>query len=425
MGNWRSRSSKSRARVLSQLVVGVIVSLLLVQRLLQAKKRPLTFATHTFSIKNVSNADFFNDHTVVPGNFDASEVELPKHNHSVLAVVTGGWALEQYRDDKHFLYLDIIIRNYQEMCESGRRVRVFLITYASDEDWRWHDFIRARFYTCFRKPNDFSIEIQTFQKRPLPQGSHGTAGDLAIRHREIFQKYIDAFDVFISQEDDVSIGVKNLEYFIRYEQVLRDSHFYPGFVFNEFDGGIWYTDYRLRRGSIFKYANETYFVSKYGTSPCMYMIMRDELQYYLQNTSWIDPNLIKGEFNVKVGTAAFMTSHRKIVIPLKHHKEAAFHHLSNRYKRLLPYVMPEQPHRNDSPLYVAEQEEVFSLCANESPEVGSKFTHVSSGGTFRREACLECLKDRSIALNVQLLAGGQARKVEAIIECEDTSPLLP
>jgi hypothetical protein len=269
------------------------------------------------------------------------------------------------------------------------------------------------------------VEIQTFQKRPLPQGSHGTAGDLAIRHREIFQKYIDMFDVFISQEDDVNIGVKNLEYFIRYEKALRDSHFYPGFVFDEFDGGIWYTDYRLRRGSIFKYADETYFMSKYGISPCMYMITRDELRYYLQNTSWIDPNLIKGEFNVKVGTAAFMTSRRKIIIPLKHHREAAFHHLSNRYKRLLPYVMAKQLHPDNSPLRVAEQEEVFSLCANESAKVGSKITNVSYGGTLRREASLDCLKGRSIALDVRLLAGEHARQVEAIIECEDTSPLLP
>ena len=74
---------------------------------------------------------------------------------------------------------------------------------------------------------------------------------------------------------------------------------------------------------------------------------------------------------------------------------------------------------------VAEQEEVFSLCANESAKVGSKITNVSYGGTLRREASLDCLKGRSIALDVRLLAGEHARQVEAIIECEDTSPLLP
>ena len=424
MGTWCSRSSKLRARVLSQLIVGATVVCLLVRGSLQVKKRLTIFAVHSFSMKNISNS-FNIDHPMTLGKFDVSEIELTEHNQSVLAVITGGWALEQFRDDKHFLYIDIIIRNYQEMCESGRKVRVFLITYASDEDWRWRDFIRARFYTCFRKSNDFAVEIQTFQKRPLPQGSHGTAGDLAIRHREIFQKYINMFDVFISQEDDVSIGVKNLEYFIRHEHALRDSHFYPGFVFDEFDDGIWYTDYRLRRGSIFKYADETYFVSKYGISPCMYMITRDELRHYLQNASWIDPNSIKGEFNVEVGTAAFMTSRRKIVIPLKHHKEASFHHLSNRYKRLLPYVMVKQPHPDNSPLHVAEQEEVFSLCANESAKVGSKIIHLSYRGTLRREACIECLQGKSISLDVRLLAGEQARQVEAIIDCEVTSPLLP
>ena len=76
--------------------------------------------------------------------------------------------------------------------------------------------------------------------------------------------------MYISQEDDVSVSLQNVEYLIRREQWLSGSDFYPDHVFQESDNGQLFTDFRLREGRIFRVNGRLVFESAHGTNPCVY-----------------------------------------------------------------------------------------------------------------------------------------------------------
>jgi len=315
---------------------------------------------------------------------------------SLLAVVTGGWALKEYQDDQHFFYLETILRNYVEMCENGLRVAVHLITYESPEESPWENFAQTSKYGCHRAQNEFSIEVHKFRLRPLPQGSFGTAGDLAFRHREIFSQNVEYFDLFVSQEDDVSVTIHAVEYFAKHAKILRKTRFYPGFVFHEMDEGRWYNDYRMRKGSIFMHDETLLFASKLGTSPCMYMLTREDLLHFNQTKTWLDVHSVRGEFNVAVGTYAFMHGWRVIVLPVEDWESATYHHMSNRYRKLsTPDVGAGNPLPGDSPLTFQDQSMIFSSCL----DMGEGAKHLKHA-TGSCKSCLDAHKGVTVEIDL-------------------------
>ena len=323
---------------------------------------------------------------------------------SILVVVTGGWALSEYRDDVHILYTRIIIQNYLEICEASFRVKLVMITYASDDEWTWRNFLSME-HTCSRSASDFNLELRTYERRSIPKGSFGTAGDLAIRHREIFRENLHDFDIFVSQEDDVSIRLQNIEYFKMYEERFRDTKYYPGLVFNEIDNGRWFTDFRLRNGNIFNLRGRPVFRSAYGTNPCVYIISRDELQYYAENSSWTDPSSIQGEFNVMAATYAFMDGYKEIVIPLDDWESAMYHHMPNRYIRLLPYVEVGALHPDNYPLTIYQQSRVFESC----------FLNTSHRSVKHGRSCIDCLlRKQKVSMSTSLIGGSEKADVRFV-----------
>lgn len=270
-----------------------------------------------------------------------------------------------------------------------------MITYATDDEWRWRNFLSTE-HKCSRSAKDFNLELRTFERRPIPAGSFGTAGDLAIRHREIFCKNLHDFDIFVSQEDDVSIGLRNIEYFKTHVHRFQGTKYFPGLVFNEFDDGRWFTDFRLRNGLIFYLNGRPVFRSTYGTNPCVYIISRDELHYYATNSSWIDPSSIQGEFNVMAATYAFMDGHKEIVIPLDDWESAMYHHMPNRYIGLLPYVHAGAPHPDNYPLTVYQQRRIFESC----------ILNTSHGPVKRGRSCIDCLlRKHKVSMSTSLIGG--------------------
>ena len=343
-------------------------------------------------------------------SFHGNETNSSVAHTSLLAVVTGGWALEEYRDDKHFLYLHRILRNYVEMCEAGVHVQVYLITYESEDAWRWENYVDLSSHRCYRAAGDFSANIRKFELRSLPHDSFGTAGDLAFRHREIFIENLHRFEYFLLQEDDVSVSMRAVEYFVHQSRKLRGTSFYPGFVFQEIEGGTWYSDFRLRQGSIFAHSGELFFVSKKGTSPCMYMLAREELLHLSRRDGWLDVSAVKGEFNVAVGTYAFMIGWKTIVIPVRSWTDATYHHMSNKYRRMsTPDVGENNPLPGDSPITQVSQSDVFANCLGRS----------SQGNIDTKGSCRTCLeKDLGVELEITLTAGkDQAHRVLVSYHC--------
>ena len=190
-------------------------------------------------------------------SYEASHIiastEHLKDELDLLVVVTGGWSLPMYKDDTHALYLDVILQNYVQVCESGFRPTVVLATYDSI-DLTWiNQVIDANSRFCYRIHKKVEVLVESFPFN-VPRG-FGTAGDLAIRHREIFVRELQNFDLFVSQENDVKLTDRNLHYFVSaYRDLMLQTglKFHPALFVYEKLNGHRYADWCLRYGKIIR-----------------------------------------------------------------------------------------------------------------------------------------------------------------------------
>eukprot|EP00549_Striatella_unipunctata_P012657 CAMPEP_0118687616 /NCGR_PEP_ID=MMETSP0800-20121206/8482_1 /TAXON_ID=210618 ORGANISM="Striatella unipunctata, Strain CCMP2910" /NCGR_SAMPLE_ID=MMETSP0800 /ASSEMBLY_ACC=CAM_ASM_000638 /LENGTH=212 /DNA_ID=CAMNT_0006584821 /DNA_START=61 /DNA_END=696 /DNA_ORIENTATION=+ len=183
---------------------------------------------------DITNASEYNNATSL----------FPRHDKSVslLAVVTCGWVERLIVDHKRMACLHIILANYVTACESGFDVFVVITTYvtSSREEEELEKAVTNDLHHCARINSQIHIQFESFEFRPLPSKAFGTAGDLAFRHREIFEREAENFDLFLVQEDDVSIKAAAISYFLQASELIDDSIYIPAIYYNELYGGEWY-----------------------------------------------------------------------------------------------------------------------------------------------------------------------------------------
>ena len=285
-----------------------------------------------------------------------------KDELDLLVVITGGWSLPMYKDDTHALYLDDILQNYVQVCESGFRPTVVLATYDSIDSTWMNQVIDAKSRFCYRIQKKVDVLIESF---PFNVASgFGTAGDLAIRHREIFVRELQNFDLFVSQENDVKLTDRNLHYFVSaYRDLMLQTglKFHPALFVYEKLNGHRYADWCLRYGKIIRIGDKEYFHGGHlGVSCCAYIGFRRTLLDLMppNNSAWFDVSLVKnaswGVLNLKYIP----------VFPLDHLEDAGFHHMPNKYVRLAsPVKAGETEHHQFGQCTLGEAAYIFSKCS--------------------------------------------------------------
>ena len=325
---------------------------------------------------------------------------------SVLAVVSGGWALEYWRDEAHILYLYQILYSYVSMCECGFKVHVVLVTYRNSTFDSWTKYIRQKDFECQRAPDGFSITAEFIDQKPLPSKAFGTSGALQAYHREIFERESGNYDYFIGQEDDVQIGCAHLKYHIDSSEALKGTHLRPGFAFLERSETTWYVDWRLNAGWIFMSNEEPYFGAALVISPgcCMYILSRSDVAALKASNELVpDFSQIEGEFNPQVHGYSSLVGKFQVVFPLKELERFAFHHLPNKYVQL-PDRMPPR-------LTLDELDYVFQACIN-TTIAGNAQSGMSIQGD-----CKACLDERSNAYVTIAIENGIKRAVTVRFSC--------
>lgn len=272
---------------------------------------------------------------------------------SLLVVVTGIWNDFRHAD---LYYLDTILRNYVMACEAGFRVSVVLSTYHTPKDKKdWEAVMDFERYFCERVDAPLPISVERFENRGLPPGAFGTAGDLAIRHREIFLRERTNFDLFLVQEDDVDIQPRALLYALRWLRRFQNAKtaFWPVFIDTEvaslpadpvshaspYPHAHRITSYRANFLEIFKFDNITLArVLEGGASGRSYMITSQMLSR-VNATEWVDPRSFKGEFNPEVASSGVLEKLGKVmVVPLEDGEwlGSLVTHLPNKYTKMMP-----------------------------------------------------------------------------------------
>jgi hypothetical protein len=340
---------------------------------------------------------------------------------SVLVAVTGGWAIEGFRTETRLLYLHNILTNFVASCESGFKIKVVLYTY--DIGFKdWEKYIDVSEYWCSRIDAPLDIQMEFYEFRKLNPKAFGTAGDLVIRHREIFLREINNFNIFVVQEDDVSVRKVTLDYAYFWLEFFNSTSYHPAFFDLEVLGGDRYVSYRIKTGQIFSFKGRLFSrVLDDGCGGRSYAITRNLLrEWVVDKKEWIDPNLIIGEFNPLVGSSSWFKSKHQVelLLPIENSewKKAAIHHLPNKYI---------QSHFQSSTVkeeyfeFITEEELalIFQSCLVDSKQLDSNFLNM----TFEGPTCLECVsiheKSATYIARVYRNLDEQLRGVSVSFEC--------
>jgi len=279
---------------------------------------------------------------------------------SLLAVVTT--AVSFYGvGDARLSYLETILNNFKDVCEIGLDVSVILTAYEGAAD-AWLEYLSSRYGTCRRNESSLRYDLELFPFRKLPPHASGTAGDLAIRHREIFLRERNNFDFFLVQEDDASYTAETVRYFLdnlRTTQRLSPSLF-PSFFDYEVFKGVKYAGFRMHAGYIFVSQGEYFFTTTVSFGGRGYLVPQTEILKFAQLDSWADPQAVVGEFNPKVASLDVLSAHKRLVHPLTTWKSGGVHHLPNKYI-VMEFEKKEADSKTAS-LRFEELDFIFSAC---------------------------------------------------------------
>ena len=349
---------------------------------------------------------------------ETEELCLSGKYPSLLACVTGSWSFEGGRTEERLLYLRIILKNYVAACEAGYNVTVVLLLYAHTSANDFEKYVSLHNYRCERIFAPIAIKVRYFEHRPIPGGAHGTGqftdGDLAIRHREVFLQHRNDFDVFLVQEDDVSIEAENLNLFRKSLCVFRNSDYYPALYDTEIKNGTRYLSWRFRSGTFTRFGNRTVFRTNHvDWGGRAYIITSKYLREFVKDPlAWFDPSKVKGEFNPEVASSAWFADKRKlaILIDTDEWRGGDIHHLSNRFVNFdVEDSYFEMPTLN-------EVSKVFRNCSW-SPQNNTTSTDAESHVDIVGDDCLTCLNTGGSVKFTSEISTGTRRVLEVQLEC--------
>ena len=314
---------------------------------------------------------------------------------SLLAAVTGGWDMEEYKTDERAQYLDSILSSYTAMCEFGFHVSVVLVAHEGVSQKWLNQAIDSKERWCSRIQKKLSIKVQLFPYRAPPNPNPGVSSDLAVRHREIFVQELENFDMFISQEDDVKFTHHNIISFLATSKNLgaERERYHPYLFSFERERDNDYVDWRTRYGTVFRVRGHTYYSGGHqGVGCCGYIVLRETLRRLIGKDSarWCDAKYIDGEFNPSVASWNILLKNSyTMVFDVSMYNQSGFHHMPNKYIRMVGPVEPgESEHNMFATATAVEQQAIFSRCLNESTERSSV---TSANVNFVRDNCKNCL----------------------------------
>ncbi len=344
-------------------------------------------------------------------DLDANTFCRPAVTLSLLACVTGSWSSAKGRTEERLLYLDVILRNYVQLCESGYDVSVVLILYSHGRDFP--RYVSPEKYRCERTKKAIRITFDFFPLRPIPAttiSGKNTDGDLAIRHREVFARERKKYDLFIVQEDDVSVDAGSLRLYKRSYCTFRQSEtYFPALFDSEIKNGTKYVSWRLRAGTFRKFlGNTTFEISHEEWGGRSYILTSHDLDTFVTNYSaWIDPLQIQGrDFNPAVASTAWLHDLKRLalLVDTEDWRGAGIHHLSNKYsKRDVPNTMFDMPMED-------EVADIFRSCVQDDVE---KISDVTISG----DSCKACLDGHRTALLTSTIEYETRRKMHAEFSC--------
>ena len=262
------------------------------------------------------------------------------HMERILVVVAGLWHDKSWMAKRRVFHRNQI-QNYREMCEIGFSINITYLTYSNlNLSSTWVEDLQN--LLCFRDSSSLTSSMAYVKKEPLPKGYMGTSGTLQFYHRKIFFDARNEYDLFVFQEDDMLIELRNVLYFLRWSKILKEP-FVPGFAKYES------LQIRNTRGElkieasvgwmknfyIFQMDGRYMLSGKYDiiVAP-MYMISKEILGSLPVTWSTVlpePPQNASVEFNPYFGSGRWFGNRFKVLIPVKEFSNVLIHHQPDKY----------------------------------------------------------------------------------------------
>ena len=224
--------------------------------------------------------------------------------------------------------------SYVHICEAGYEVHVVLVTHTS-----WFDRFKLLYvpsmFECARTRSDLAIAVSKWQED----------GKLAARHRSIFDKLINNYDLYASHEDDILLQAWHVSYFDKWSAHFgSESRLHPGFLMYEIRNRNLtsnrkptskYTPHVISTHSsiilhLFQQDNQMLIIQDMAWAP-MYMLTNKLLNMFVLKEWWSsDINATFQEFNPYF-QQLWLAPHKRLVIPVNDYPSSLIHHTSNKY----------------------------------------------------------------------------------------------
>lgn len=274
------------------------------------------------------------------GLCELGSLQLPsliQHHGRVLVAINGIWDWRPNKVKTRLLHT--ILHNYVHACESGFEVHVVLVTYTVANTSLHTQLPLSSELFCDRLGLSLPVVVDRHNFVPIPNGTFGTGGTLAEKHRQLFVSKRFMYDIFINQEDDVFIKPHHISYFAEWSSQTARTGWYPGFTtFETLSSLSTIEEMYLRPSMIVGWramAAQLSYVEgrlwmKQLASPgmMMYMLTRQMLLNHTMQ-GWLNTTHPGGEYNPYF-TCYWLQDHYTVGIPLRQVLKGV-HHAPDKY----------------------------------------------------------------------------------------------
>lgn len=268
----------------------------------------------------------------------AHDLPFPKQvSNRVLVAVTHGPKINT--PTRIVEVLKRLMVGYVSACEHGFEIHVVLVVYRTYNESSL--MLPTYLYTCVRLSSLIPIALDRHSHEPLPNGTFGTAGTLASKHRVLFNMKRALYDYFVLQEDDALIGLPQLLYF-SYWATRGGPQMIPGFITYSVPSVLSYLhqqhmshvdislSYRFKHFTIEKtHLNDTIMTfPEYGSIG--YMLSQEMLFKVLGRHDWLNIPPRSSEYNPYFNSD-WLREYFTVFVPTDDWAKSLIHHMGDKY----------------------------------------------------------------------------------------------
>ena len=240
-----------------------------------------------------------------------------------------------FYDRKRLVYLKDVVYSLLAL---DHRIDIFIYSNNKFDFFPNSNNIKCLYYQYTNNGLKFSYK-SVFNKLGMKRMIHPYY--LTWENRNVIEESIDTYDIQIYLEDDMKFTKANLNYWLKYSDLVTGKGYNLGFLRIEFnEKEMFFTDLDQKLTEVIYIDNKKYIVNNINTYCGFWIYSKEELKKFVKSKEWNFnfKNYGKREKSAIGWHGAGMSRYKNTIIPLEEDnnqyitpKDCTIHHLPNNY----------------------------------------------------------------------------------------------